>query len=83
MAKICFLSRKDASDFLSREWGIKRTVKTLAKLASTGGGPAYRKDGIRVLYDPADLDLWALKTLSPRVASTAEFAELKRSERHG
>lgn len=67
MNKVRFLTRKEASRYLLDTWGIRRTPKTLAKLATTGGGCAFRKDGIRVLYDPADLDEWAESILSPRV----------------
>lgn len=77
MEKIRFLSRKEAATYLIETWGIRRTAKTLAKLATMGGGPPYRKDKIKTLYDPADLDIWARETLSPRVASTAEFEALK------
>lgn len=33
--------------------------RTLEKLRVTGGGPAYRKLGRRVVYAPADLERWA------------------------
>lgn len=72
------LRRDGASAYLFDRWGIKRTPKTLAKLAVIGGGPRFRKDGIRPLYDPADLDEWAQGRLSPLVSSTAELAALKR-----
>ena len=83
MIKVRFLSRRDASNYLHKTRGIKRAPKTLAKLASIGGGPAFRKDGIRVLYDPADLDAWAESILSPLVSSTAELAALKQRTVHG
>jgi predicted DNA-binding transcriptional regulator AlpA len=34
------------------------SASTFAKLRLYGGGPAYVKIGRRVVYDPADLDLW-------------------------
>ena len=73
MEKICFVSRKGASTYLIEEWGITRTPKTLAKYATVGGGPPFRKDGKQALYDPADLDVYAVSLLSPLVASTSEL----------
>ena len=77
MDKIRLLPRKDAAAYLSEEWGISRTPKTLAKYATVGGGPAFRKDGKHALYAPSDLDAYAASTLSPLVSSTAELAYLK------
>lgn len=77
MDKVRLLPRKDAATYLLEEWGITRTAKTLAKYATVGGGPAFRKDGKHALYDPADLDAYATTTLSPLVTSTAELATLK------
>jgi hypothetical protein len=77
MEKIRLLPRKDAATYLSEEWGITRTAKTLAKYATVGGGPAFRKDGKHALYAPADLDAYASSTLSPLVKSTAELTTLK------
>jgi len=77
MEKVRLVSRKDASAYLREEWGIIRTAKTLAKYATVGGGPPYRKDGKQALYDPADLDAYAASTLSPLVTSTAELSTLK------
>jgi hypothetical protein len=45
----------------------------LAKLVVVGGGPAYRKAGKFPLYEPDDLDEWALAKLSPKVRSSSEF----------
>lgn len=77
MEKIRLLPRKDAATYLSEEWGITRTAKTLAKYATVGGGPAFRKDGKHALYSPTDLDAYAASVLSPLVTSTAELASLK------
>ena len=48
-------------------------LKTLAKLAVVGGGPAYRKAGKFPLYEPDDLDEWALAKLSAKVRSSSEL----------
>lgn len=69
-----FYTRHEASDYLATHWGIRRTPKTLAKLATTGGGPAYRKDGRLVLYAVTDLDEWAQTRLSARYASTSDYS---------
>ena len=71
------LRRADASQYLKDQWGISRTPKTLAKLAVTGGGPAFEKDGRIPLYLPDKLDEWAQSQLSPLVSSTAELAALR------
>lgn len=34
------------------------SVSFLNKLRCSGGGPAFRKIGRAVLYDPADLEAW-------------------------
>lgn len=72
------LRRKDASIYLLDTWGVSRTAKTLAKLAVTGGGPPFRKDGRFPLYLEADLDVWVEKQLSPLLSSTAELLKAKR-----
>ena len=71
------LRRKEASAYLLDEWGISRTPKTLAKLATTGGGPPFEKDGRFPLYTPPVLDAWARSKLSSLVDSTAELAQQK------
>jgi len=71
------LTRIAASTYLRENWGISRTPKSLAKLATTGGGPIFQKDGRLSLYLPENLDLWAEKQLSPPVKSTDELFSLK------
>ena len=67
------LRRDRASAYLKTEWGISRTLKTLAKEAVTGGGPAMEYDGRIPLYTPASLDEYASRVLSGPVKSTAEL----------
>lgn len=50
-----YLRRKDAATYLKNKHGIG-SWQTLAKLAISGDGPAYRKFGRTVLYAPSDLD---------------------------
>ena len=74
------LRRKEASLYLLEGWGISRTPKTLAKLAVTGGGPVFEKDGRIPLYMGQSLDDWARAQLTPPVSSTSELKLL--SARH-
>jgi hypothetical protein len=72
------LSRREASRYIEERHGQPCALKTLAKKASVGGGPPFRKAGRHPLYDPADLDAWAQARLSPRIET---FSELKRGKR--
>jgi hypothetical protein len=67
------LRRKAAAKYVEDEHGQPCSHKTLAKLAVVGGGPLYRKAGKFPLYEPDDLDEWALARLSPKVRSSSEF----------
>ena len=67
------LRRKDAAKYVQDVHGQPCSPKTLAKLAVVGGGPAYRKAGKFPLYEPDDLDEWALAKLSRKVRSSSEF----------
>ena len=71
------LRRSEASKYLLDVHGISRTPKTLAKLAVTGGGPKFQKDGRIPLSSPIWLDEFAESVLSPVVSSTAELAATK------
>lgn len=67
-----YLTRKEASSYLM-EKGLNRTPATLAKYATIGGGPKFRKFGkMQVVYDVADLDAWVAEQLSAPVHSTSE-----------
>lgn len=57
-------TRASAVDYLRENWGINRSTATLAKLASVGGGPKFRKAGRTPLYSEPDLDAWAASLLS-------------------
>ena len=71
--KVRRLNRREASQYLLDMWGMSRTPKTLAKLAVTGGGPQFQKDGRIPLYTEPWLDEFARKQLSPPVFSTSEL----------
>lgn len=53
-----YLTRPEAAEYLN-ERGYPTTKGTLQKIASTGGGPAYRIFGNKALYAPGELVEWA------------------------
>jgi hypothetical protein len=65
------LSRKAAAQSL-QDRGIKIESSTLAKYATIGGGPAMRKFGRRVLYEPAALAEWIDEKLTGPRRSTSD-----------
>ena len=67
-----FLSRSEASEYLINR-GLRVARQTLAKYAVTGDGPAYRSFGSRVVYDPADLDVWIERRLTRARRSTSDL----------
>jgi hypothetical protein len=62
----------EASEYLWTNHRIRRSARRLAQLRSLACGPAYRRDGLSVLYPPDLLDKWAEQQLGPAVRSTAE-----------
>jgi len=66
------LDRHEASQYLLENYGIRRSPGTLAKLASIGGGPSYRKVKRAVIYDPAALDEFAAAIISAPMRSTSD-----------
>ena len=72
---IQFLTKKQASDFLTSELGMPTSDKTLSKLITCGGSPLYQKFGRRVLYTRENLIEWANSKLSkPRYNSSCEVS---------
>jgi hypothetical protein len=68
------MQRTDAARYLREVHKIRCQPSTLAKAASVGGGPAFRKHAGRFpLYDRADLDIWAQARLSPKVQRNADL----------
>lgn len=65
--------RTEAAAYIETNFGFSVSPRTLANLAVTGGGPAFRKAGRTPLYSAADLDAWANSRIGPRVTSTAEL----------
>jgi hypothetical protein len=69
MAAPIYLTRGEAAQYV-QERGLPCARSTLGKLATTGGGPDYRKFGRVVVYTAADLDAWITTKLSaPRASS--------------
>jgi hypothetical protein len=67
------MRRRDASTYLLEKHGVSLTQATLAKLATVGGGPMFRKDGKYPLYDRVELDAFAVARLGPLRASTSDI----------
>ena len=66
------LSRIQASNYLGSR-GIPVACQTLAKWASTGGGPRFVKFGRKPLYTLQSLDEWLATRLSSEMRSTSEM----------
>lgn len=69
-----FLRRDPAAKYLKETYG-HGSPRTLAKLASIGGGPRFHKSGRLALYTVADLDDWALSRISPAMTSTSDISK--------
>ncbi|MBP7253934.1 MAG: DNA-binding protein [Alphaproteobacteria bacterium] len=59
-----YVNREQAADYLTGQ-GLPVAKTTLQKLATVGGGPAYRRFGKYAVYLTDDLDSWAEQKLSP------------------
>lgn len=68
------MRRREASQYLQEEHGVRLAHSTLAKLAVLGGGPAFRLDGRFPLYDRETLDAYASARLGPLLQSTSDRA---------
>ena len=66
------LRRCEASTYLEQKHGVSVAVATLAKFATLGGGPPFRKFGRFPLYEPAALDAWATAKLGRPRTSTSD-----------
>lgn len=70
------LRRKEAARYLAEKRGAPVAPQTLAKLASIGGGPPFRKFGRFPLYDVNDLDAWVNYKLGAKRRSTSDIVEM-------
>lgn len=67
-----YLTRPEQAEY-ARSKGFPVSPKTLAKLATTGGGPKFVKFGHRALSTPQWMDDWIKARLSEPVTSTSEL----------
>ena len=71
-----YLTKRAASAYLTQTLGLPVAEKSLSKMITIGGGPAYRKFGTRVVYLPSDLESWATSRLSEtRLNSSQEVVK--------
>jgi hypothetical protein len=69
-----YLNRTEAAQWLT-ERGLRCSPRTLAKYATVGGGPIYRRYGNRTVYTEDDLGVWAESRMGdPLGHPTAEAA---------
>jgi hypothetical protein len=82
--KITFLRRGEAANFLKLNYGYG-SHQTLAKLATIGGGPPFRKTGPNrgspALYDLAKLKAWADARLGREFTSTSEYVKQRKARK--
>jgi hypothetical protein len=67
------LNREEAARYLRDNYGFRCKTATLAKYATLGGGPKFRKAGRYPTYALEDLNAWAEDRLSDKVSSTSEL----------
>jgi hypothetical protein len=71
-----FLRRDAAARYITENFGIPCSPKTLAKLACVGtSGPPFRMVSRYPMYDPFDLDRWAKAKLGPLISTTKEHTQ--------
>jgi hypothetical protein len=68
-----YLERPAAAEYLTSK-GLRVSKNTLQKWVTTGGGPAYRRFGLRAVYTREDLDAWAQSKLTAPRGSTSKAA---------
>lgn len=67
-----FLSRRLAAKYVRENYGLRCSEKWMAKLAVTGGGPRYFKDGRAVVYRRDFLDSWVMQRISGPCTSSSD-----------
>lgn len=67
-----FLSRKEASEYLRREWNISLSVGSLTNMACRGDGPLMVYHSRFPRYSNDDLNTYARSRITPRVRSASE-----------
>lgn len=69
-----YLTKPQASAFLTNEMGLPVAVKTLSKYITNGDGPEYQKFGTRVVYRESNLREWANARLSAPIQNSSQGA---------
>jgi hypothetical protein len=70
-----YLRREDAAAYVRQKHKINCTAGYLAKLASAGGGPIFRRLHNRwALYTERDLDVWAQSRISGPLRRVSDAA---------
>ena len=75
------LTPPEASDYLRNKFGIRRAVKTLAKLRCVSSdGPIFVRVGRDILYPQDELDLYVQTMISAPMRSTSDTTPGRPSE---
>jgi hypothetical protein len=75
-----YMRRKSAAEYVRARWGVPCSPNTLAKLATIGGGPVFRRSGRTPLYTADNLDRWVESKLSRPMRSTSDVADARHHE---
>ncbi|MHC2277538.1 hypothetical protein ACVME8_004149 [Bradyrhizobium diazoefficiens] len=68
------LRRREAAQYITQNYGIPCSPKTLAKIACVSSdGPPFRLAGRFPLYPVSGLDAWVQMKMGPLVRSTSEI----------
>lgn len=67
-----FLTKREASAYLTGTLGLPVSVQSLSKYITNGGGPVYQKFGGRVVYTQEALEEWVSSRLSPLFHHSSE-----------
>jgi hypothetical protein len=71
------LRRTEAAKYVTENYGIPCSPKTLAKLACVSSdGPPFRMAGRTPLYPIPNLDAWAKSKIGPLIRSTSEVGRI-------
>lgn len=74
--KVCFdqqrMSPLKAAGYLLEAHGITIARATLDKYRCVGGGPRFQRFGMRILYQSAELDDWAIERLGLVLSNTSD-----------
>jgi hypothetical protein len=72
-----WLTRRELSEYLRTEHGIRLGTSALSAMAIRGDGPPFTKEGRLTSYPRADADAWAQRRRSPLVRSTRELRRIR------